>query len=257
MKNCTKVVSSMSNKAKILVLVEGSRTDVRLMEKLLSIYGISSKHQIVSYNTNIYALYNSMFKDTNPEDMDLLQVLKEQERDVEKKKIFDEMYSDILLIFDLDPQDPSFTAEKIVDMIKYFDNSSDMGKLYLNYPMVEAFYHMKGIPDEDYNGYTASMEEVVNKKYKERVQRENRNQDYSKFAVDKKECNIVIRQNIEKANIIVSVETKEENEETLIPTSLDILLEQLKLLEDNNMVSVLCTCAFYIPEYNAKLIIED
>ena len=38
----------------------------------------------------------------------------------------------------------------------YFTESSEMGKLYLNYPMVEAFYHMKSIPDENYTSYLAT-----------------------------------------------------------------------------------------------------
>ena len=75
-------------KTKVLVLVEGEKTDVNLMSHLFDVYGISNKHQIVSYKTNIYVLYNRMFKNTSPEDVDLLQVLKEQERDTEKKKIF-------------------------------------------------------------------------------------------------------------------------------------------------------------------------
>ena len=86
------------NKAKVLVLVEGEKTDVKLMQHLFEIYGIDKNHQIVSYNTNIYVLYNKMFRDTDPESVDLLQLLKEQETDVNKKQIFDERYSDILLI---------------------------------------------------------------------------------------------------------------------------------------------------------------
>ena len=50
-------------KAKILMPVEGEKTDVVLMKHLLDIYGISDRHQIVSYNTNIYVLYNRMFKE--------------------------------------------------------------------------------------------------------------------------------------------------------------------------------------------------
>ena len=45
-------------------------------------------------------------------------------------------------------------------MAEYFTESSDMGKLYINYPMVEAFYHMKSIPDNDFDTYTSSMEEL-------------------------------------------------------------------------------------------------
>ena len=46
------------DRTKILVLVEGARIDVRLMEHLFMVYGIDAKYEIVSYNTNIYVLYN-------------------------------------------------------------------------------------------------------------------------------------------------------------------------------------------------------
>lgn len=137
----------VNEKSKILVLVEGEKTDYKLMDRLLRMYGIAESHEIVSYNTNIYTLYNQMFRDGDPESVDILQLLKEHESDEAKKKIFDYRYSDILLIFDLDPQDPAFTVDKILEMVSFFTESSDMGKLYLNYPMVEAFYHMKDIPD--------------------------------------------------------------------------------------------------------------
>jgi len=135
------------NKSKILILVEGAKTDLKLMKHLLSIYGITNDHEIVSYNSKIYALYEEMFHDNDPESMDLLQVLKERESDPERKKIFDQFYSDILLIFDLDPQDQDFSATKIKEMLTHFNESTEYGKLYLNYPMVEAFYHMSSIPD--------------------------------------------------------------------------------------------------------------
>ena len=144
------------------------------MTHLLDMYGISRNHEIVSYNTNIYTLYREMFADGDPDNMD------------------------ILLIFDLDPQAPDYSADKIKEMQQYFTESSDMGKLYLNYPMVEAFYHMEEIPDSNYPDRTATLEELKKGEYKTRVNKENRNHDYTKFAVDRGECNIVIRQNIEK-----------------------------------------------------------
>ena len=126
----------MSNKAKILVLVEGAKDDVKLMGHLFGIYGISNSHQIVSYNTNIYDLYEHMFAENNPSDIDLQQLLKEREPDPNKKAILDDYYSDKLLIFDMDPQDPRFSSDKLAQMIDYFTESSDMGKLYINYPIV-------------------------------------------------------------------------------------------------------------------------
>ena len=66
-------------KSQILVLVEGNKTDYNLMNKLLEIYGISDSHEVVSYHTNIYTLYQEMFQEGDPASVDLLQNLKEHE----------------------------------------------------------------------------------------------------------------------------------------------------------------------------------
>ncbi|MEN6314629.1 MAG: hypothetical protein ABFD25_10315 [Clostridiaceae bacterium] len=239
------------SKRKILVLVEGARTDARLMEKLLAIYNIDAKYEIVSYGTNIYTLYGEMFAENDPSLIDLLQILKAREIDQGKKAIFDTSYSDILLIFDFDPHAPDFSSEKIRRMAEYFVESSDMGKLYLNYPMVEAFYHMSSIPDKQYNNRFATLEELQAGTYKMRVNLENRNHDYTKFAADKDECNIVIRQNIDKARSIIHEEKVSED----LPGQAHILTAQLVLLTEERKVAVLSTCPFFIPDYNPKLIL--
>ena len=241
-------------KAKILMLVEGEKTDVVLMKHLLAIYGISDRHQIVSYNTNIYVLYNRMFKEDDPNSLDLLQVLKENEKDETKKKIFDERYSDILLIFDLDPQDDLFSAMKIHQMLEFFNESSENGKLYINYPMVESFYHMKRVPDPDYNTYTVSMVELQQKTYKSRVQNENRDHDYRKFARNLAECNTVISQNIEKALLITN---NSISDNPLPPLASDILNAQVSKIEREKCLFILCTCGFYIIDYNPNLINQN
>ena len=195
-----------------------------------------------------------MFKEGDPGSVDILQALKEHESDENKKKIFDYRYSDILLIFDLDPQDPTFTPDKISEMVSFFVESSDMGKLYLNYPMVEAFYHMKDIPDTAYDSYVATLDELRNRKYKERVNRENRNHDYSKFATTKEECSIVIRQNIDKAWLLSETECVMEEIAQVLPDAGSVLKAQLRMMEEKQVVSVLCTCIFYVVDYNPNLL---
>lgn len=239
-------------KRKILVIVEGAKTDDKLMRHLLSKYEIGAKYEIVPYRTNIYTLYREMFQENEPEDIDLLQLLKSRETSPEMKKIFDVPYSDILLIFDLDPQAPDFSVEWIRCMTDYFVESSDMGKLYLNYPMVEAFYHMKEIPDPEYDTRIASLDELKLGTYKQRVNSENRNHDYRKFAETRSECNIVICQNIYKAWMLVG----HESNKLLPPEQSDILAAQLKLLEENDHIAVLSTCPFFIAEYNPELLLE-
>lgn len=251
-----------SKKKNILVLVEGAKTDVIIMEKIFNIYEIDVKYEIVSYCTNIYTLYQEMFRDGNDgfSDMDLLQVLKAREKEVEKKKIFEEKYTDILLIFDLDPQDPQYNAEHIKLMQDYFCESSDMGKLYLNYPMIEAFYHLSSIPDEDYFNRKVMFMELKDKKYKSRVQQETIGHDYRKFAISKKDCNIVILQNLSKAIFLATGKVISWQEVLRIASSVDLNLvlgRQLLHLENEAFIYVLCTCILYVVDYNPKLLVSE
>lgn len=233
-------------KTKILMLVEGEKMDVKLMTHLLEVYGLNDGYEIVSYNTNIYTLYNQMFADHDPAAYDLVQVLKARETNANKKAVFDQAFSDILLVFDLDAHAPDFSPEKIREMVDYFQESSDMGKLYLNYPMAESFYHMQSIPDPDYSSYTASITE--GRKYKERVTCITG--DQRKFARTKEECNIVICQNIEKSNQITAAE-----ENSVLPANqIEILDVQLDSLLSTQNVFVLSTCPFYIVDYNPNLL---
>lgn len=251
---------SKATRKKILVLVEGAKTDVALMERLLSLYQIDAKYEIVSYCTNIYQLYREMFQDGEDsfEELDLLQVLKSREKDSHKKKLFDakyNRYTDVLLVFDFDPQDPNFDPEHIQMMQRYFSESSDMGQLYLNYPMVEAFYHMSQIPDEDYPEKMATLAELRARGYKGRVRRETKNHDYRKFVQTREDCSIVILQNLQKACFLSTGRTVNWKEALCHSQEIShelILQKQCASLKDRSLVAVLCTCVFYIAEYNPE-----
>ena len=59
-------------------------------------------------------------------------------------------FTNIILVFDYERHDPVFSEEKILEMQHCFEDSTDMGKLYLNYPMIESYLHLKSVPDEEY-----------------------------------------------------------------------------------------------------------
>ncbi|TYC84164.1 hypothetical protein FXB42_12575 [Acetobacterium wieringae] len=239
---------------KILVLVEGAKTDVLLMNKIISSYPILDDYRIVSYCTNIYALYQEMMM-AGQEDLeatDILLVLKSREKREENRKLFDEKYTDILLVFDLDPQDSRYDSDVLLALQKHFSDSSDMGKLYLNYPMVEAFYHLKSIPDDDYYHRMTALAELKNKKYKLRVQQETLGSDYRKFAVSRDQMTIVIRQNMAKAHGLQSDERIDWSHDGVTQEidHLKVLQLQLALLEKEEQLQVLSTCGFFIADYN-------
>lgn len=104
------------------------------------------------------------------------------------------------------------------------------------------------------NSYTATLEELKSRKYKERVNRENRNHNYSKFATTKEECTTVIKQNIDKAWLLSETERVVEGISQILPDSSSILKAQLKKMTEEQLVSVLCTCVFYIADYNPNLL---
>lgn len=231
-----------NRKSRILFCVEGEKTDVTLMEKLIALYKeeLDIDYEIIPYRTNIYRLYNAMFEGVDPSQMDLLVTLREHEPDPEKKQLFNKRYSDILLVFDMDPQDSYFSPNKLEIMADYFNNSTDQGKLYLNFPMLEAFYHMKSMPDCEFNQRTVDLAVLKNKLYKDLVRREGRG-----FRT-KEEFSVAIRHNVEKAwNLVKRSPDKER-----VPSLSSILDEQLLLLAKEDKVAVLCCCVFFIAEYS-------
>lgn len=142
-------MNSVNRVRKILLLVEGEKLEVKLIEKAFQEYKLDLNYSIYPYSTNIYDLYERMFKgnENDLDALDLLGVLKERDP---SNTILDEEFSDILLIFDYEPQDHLFSEERIKLMLNYFNESTDNGKLYINYPMCESFKHLKSDPDEEY-----------------------------------------------------------------------------------------------------------
>jgi hypothetical protein len=246
-----------AGKKKILVLVEGEKADVAVMKRLFELYPeLDAKYQIVSYKTNIYVLYQDFFAGEDiQENLDLLQVLRSREPSVEAKRIFDDRYTDILLVFDLDPQDPLFTEEKVRKMQGYFRESSDMGKLYLNYPMIESFYHMPEIPDPEYQNRIVLLEELRQGTYKERVRKESRGNDYRKYITCRADSNYVITENLRKARKLLCEESCLVSEWKAVDLKA-VLDQQLNLLR-YKYLQVLCTCALYIYDYNSSLLQKD
>lgn len=100
----------------------------------------------------IYKLYEDIEKEYgaewDEEDIDLPFVIskKEQSPTLCYKKDF----TNVILVFDYERHDPQFSISKIEKMQKCFNDSTDMGKLYLNYPMNESYLHVKALPDITY-----------------------------------------------------------------------------------------------------------
>lgn len=71
--------------------------------------------------------------------------------------------------------------KKILKMQKYFVDAADMGKLYLNYPMIESYQHLKTLPDQDYGARKIPVSLQPGKRYKALVKSESVIAKYIEF----------------------------------------------------------------------------
>ena len=150
------------SKDKILFIVEGKVAEPKVINSILRSMGYQ-ENQIYSYKTNIYSLYSHLMKEYGDEkDYDLFSFICELELQKDKKdqdsivQARRNEFSAIYLFFDLDahniPGGSKFSGqrpdvkgniEKVQKLVETFDNESELGKLYISYPMVESLtmYH--------------------------------------------------------------------------------------------------------------------
>jgi len=241
----------MNKNQKILLLVEGEKAEKELLERVFNEYNLSLNYQIYPYKTNIYVLYQTMFKgnEDSLDSLDLLRFLKSKDLG---NVLFDENFSDILLVFDYDPQDPNFSFDKIKLMQDYFNESTDNGKIYINYPMIESYKHFKSLPDDEYMNRTVGLSQI--KTYKTIVNRESKFQDIRR--IKREHFDKIISYNIDKIDLLIH---GIYNTITLKNKYINIDLEELlsfqnETLEKNNYLYVVNTCLFFICDYNINLI---
>lgn len=124
------------------------------------------------YKTNIYDLYDRLYGEYRNaiDEIDIQEFLREIHPEPEMQSILDEHFTDILLIFDFDPQDNRYSADKLLRLLEIFKESTQMGRLYINYPMVESFYHFCSLKDNSFLQAMFNLKEISSGSiYKEKV----------------------------------------------------------------------------------------
>ena len=246
----------MNKNSKILLIVEGARTEKQLLKQLFKVYGINVlEKQIYSYTTNIYDLYNRIFKDSldELEDLDFMLTLKEKGINHEQSELLSQDYSDILLIFDYEPQDPNFGVKEISIMMNYFSESTDNGKLYINYPSVESFKHFKSIPDNNFLLRYIHLNELLQLGYKQIVGQESFCTDIRRYS--KEYFDYIISENIKKAEYIEKQTISNTIIESYKNITESIVLDKInQIFEEQKQIPVLNTSLYFICDYNINLI---
>lgn len=130
--------------------------------------------EIWIYGTNIYQLYDDIVKEYGEEwteeDIDLPFVISRKQHP--DKIQYKEDFTNIIIVFDYERHDINFSEEKILEMQRCFVDAADMGRLYVNYPMIESYRHLCQLPDEDFARRKIPVSLQPGKEYKALVEQE-------------------------------------------------------------------------------------
>ena len=132
--------------------------------------------EIWIYGTNVYQLYNDIVKEYGDEwseenmDIDLPFVISKKQ--FPDKLRYKEDFTNIVLVFDYERHDTNFSEEKILEMQRCFVDPADMGKLYINYPMIESYRHLCQLPDGNFAERKIPVSLQPGKEYKALVEQE-------------------------------------------------------------------------------------
>lgn len=152
-----------------LLIVEGNHEKNELFHTIFNSFQELSiqMSDVWIYGTNIYQLYDLIAKEYGEhwynDDIDL-PLLVSEKIGIEKK--YKDDFKNIFLVFDYERHDPNFSEEKIMNMQKYFADATDAGMLYINYPMIESYQHLRSLDDPEYMERNIPVTLQLGKKYK-------------------------------------------------------------------------------------------
>ena len=147
---------------KILFIVEGNNDEVSFVRCLLDKCYARHPYDLYSYQCNIHVLAQVLhdeYPNFEEDEIDLQLVLKSKEENEDKCTILSQKYRDVFLIFDFDPQHDHPHFDTVERMLAYFSESSNHGKLFINYPMMQSYKHFALLPDDSFETRKVSITE--------------------------------------------------------------------------------------------------
>lgn len=247
----------------ILFVFEGERRECCIYETLKKLFFPKDREDIIfSFGNNIYNLY-CRFQEYDG-DGDLVSVMRECLGSGEGNPLSRVAASDIteiFLFFDYDIHNSQLPIDemnrRVQEMLELFQEETENGKLYINYPMVESICYTKELPDEHYCSYSVVISDCGNFKNKTSEFSHYKNWDHliypntvCKSCFDKIQANWahLIKMNVRKANYLVGGKETMPNNKSDID-QLSIFRKQVADYVSKEKVSILNSFPIFIYDY--------
>ncbi len=256
-----------------LFIFEGQKREPRIFKTIQWLYFKENDQLIFSFCNNIHNLYKELH-DVFEGEGDIVSVLRESaikrgDHSLDEITTSSDV-SEIYLFFDYDFQEKTVDLDvlnqHVKEMLDFFTDETDNGKLYINYPMVESLRCTNELQDADYNSYVVTRTECCDfKNYVTKKFTFYKNLDFAVFQLDK-DGNIKIQspeseekirinwalinaQNLIKASFLCDVNEKTPSVEDI--SQKDIFDNQLSKYVSNkpSEVSILNSFPLFLYEY--------
>ena len=157
----------MNNKKKVIFIYEGIKAEENLLNNMVKIF-FSSKADISILNCpadgNIYMLWTRLKNDEF--ETNVVDVLKEMSAIARErlKNLRASDFSEIYLFFDYDGHNNNIPKEYLNkdilnEMLQTFNNETELGKLYISYPMIESIKEID-TKTREYKNFYLSLAEI-------------------------------------------------------------------------------------------------
>ena len=252
----------------ILFVFEGKRREPDIFKTLEYLFFPKGQAIVCSFENNIYELYRQL--KALDGSGDIVSIIREKYGNTPENPfgpgIKSSDFSEIFLFFDYDFQNRNLTMEQmntqLSEMLDLFCDETDNGRLYINYPMIEAIRYTKKLPDKDFSDYCVSRTDCHDKGFKNLVQKFSaygsldfivldfrKSPNEKKVSVIKQNWILLERQNVIKANNLC-------NGELDIPANKDTISQQRifasqvsRFILPKGVVSILSAFPLFIFDY--------
>ena len=243
----------------ILFVFEGGKGEPTIFDSIEKLFLSSEELRVVKCGFDLPTLYSNLKK--TGEDLFRSLPLKENGIVIPEGKRIDTIFSQIFLFFDYDFQNRMGVQRlnQILDeMLEFFHDETDNGKLYINYPMVESLKYTKELPDDHYHEYVATRKECVEHKFKENAEffayamaKGYRFIDLSK--IDRSDVlsnweNLKL-QNIMKANFLLTGNNEMPKGKEVINQSAIFDAQKANYVDKTNSVAILNSFPLFLYDY--------
>lgn len=144
------------------------------------------------------------------------------------------------------------------EMLEFFNDETENGKLYINYPRVESLKYTKELPDDNYYKYVATRQECVDQHFKGNAENYaySSAKGYRFIDLSKTEEATVVSnwenlklQNVKKANYLLSAEKGMPDDKETINQPAIFEAQKTQYVEALDSVAVLNSFPLFLYEY--------